>query len=503
MDTPIFMIIGAVVTAVIIILLLVSRYRIASPDKALIISGTGLGSKNVYTDPNTNNKMKIVSGGGSFVLPVIQSARTLSLLSSKLRVTTPDVYTKEGVPVTADGTVIIKIGSTTEDIATAAEQYLGKATEELENEAREVLEGHLRSILGSLTVEEIYQNRDRFSQDVQKVASVDLAKMGLTIVSFTLKEVTDKNGYLDSLGQGRIAEVRRDADIKTANADKETRIKRALAEQQSKEAELQRQTETAEAEKDKSLRIAEYMREENIAKAQAESAYELEKAQLEKKVVTEKGNTQIIEREKQIELQEKETIRIEREYDASVRKKAEAERYAIEQESEANKSKAIAESEARAKEIELNGKAKAESIREIGNAEAESKTALAKALKEYGQEAIATLMIEAYPEMIRAASEPLSNIDKITVVDSGDGKGASSLTHTALNTLASSQEAFKDAVGLDLTGMIESLAGTKNVGGQVRDLNNTLKEAATSMPVSAPTDTLENNENDVKDTENA
>ena len=170
---------------------------------------------------------------------------------------------------------------------------------------------------------------------------------------------------------------------------------------------------------------------------------------------------------------------------ASVRKKAEAERYAVEQESEASKSKAIAESEARAKEIELNGKAKADSIREIGKAEAESKTALAQALKEYGQEAIATLMIEAYPEMIRAVSEPLGNIDKITVVDSGNGKGASSLTNTALNTLTSSQEAFKDAVGLDLASLIESYAGTKNVGGQVRELNSTLKDLGNRESVSS------------------
>lgn len=488
METTLFGIIGIVVIALFIIILLVSRYRIASPDIALIISGTALGNKNVYTDPSTNNKMKIVSGGGSFVLPVIQSAKTLSLLSSKLKVSTPDVYTKEGVPVTADGTVIIKVGSTTEDIATAAEHYLGKENEDLENEAREVLEGHLRSILGALTVEEIYKNRDRFNQNVQEVASVDLAKMGLTIISFTLKEVTDKNGYLDSLGQGRIAEVRRDADIKTAQADKETRIQRALAEQQSKKEELQRQTETAEAEKEKSLRVAEYKRQENVATAQSESAYELEKAKLNKQVIIEQGNAQIVEREKQIELQEKETIKKEREYDASVRKKADAERYAIEQASEANKAKAIAESEARAKEIELNGKAEAESIRQIGQAEAESKTALAEALKQYGKEAIATMMIEAYPEMIRAASEPLSNIDKITVVDSGNGQGASSLTNTALNTLATSQEAFSDAIGLDLTDLIKSYAGTRNVGGQVQELNDTIKNLTDNVPAPSEND---------------
>lgn len=476
MNTALFGTVGAVVIAVILLLALVSRYRTASPAEALIVSGTALGDKNVYIDPNTGNKMKIVSGGGTFVWPIIQSVHKLSLLSSKLDVRTPEVYTEEGVPIAVDGTVIIKIGSTSEDIATAAEQYLGKTTEQLENEAREVLEGHLRSILGRMTVEEIYKNRDKFNQNVQDEASGDLAKMGLVILSFTVKEVTDKNGYLDALGQGRIAEVKRDADIKTANADKETRIERALAEQQSQEAELQRQTEIAEAEKEKSLRISEYGKEQNIAKAEAESAYELKKAELKKKVIIEEGNAQIIEREKQIELQEKETIKKEREFDATVRKKADAERYSVEQRAEADKNKAIAESEARAKEIELNGTAQAESIRLIGKAEADSKTAWAEALKQYGDEAIATLLIEAYPAIVRAAAEPLGNIDKITVVDSGDGNGASAITKTALNTLTASQEAFKDATGLDINNLISSFAGTKNVGRQINNLNDTFSQ---------------------------
>ncbi|MER2146016.1 MAG: flotillin family protein, partial [Leuconostoc mesenteroides] len=187
MDSTLFGTVGAVVIAVVLLVALVSRYRTASPAEALIISGTALGSKNVYVDPNTGNKMKIVSGGGTFVWPIIQSVHKLSLLSSKLDVRTPEVYTEEGVPVAVDGTVIIKIGSTSEDIATAAEQYLGKSTEQLESEAKEVLEGHLRSILGRMTVEDIYQNRDKFNQNVQDEASGDLAKMGLVILSFTVK----------------------------------------------------------------------------------------------------------------------------------------------------------------------------------------------------------------------------------------------------------------------------------------------------------------------------
>src|SRR5690625_2440545 len=204
----------------------VSKYRTAGPDEALIITGSYLGGKNVNID-ESGNKNKIIRGWGTFVVPCIQQAEPLSLVSSKLEVTTPEVYTEQGVPVMADGTAIIKIGGSISEIATAAEQFLGKSKEDREIEAKEVLEGHLRSILGSMTVEEIYKNRDKFSQEVQRVASQDLAKMGLIIVSFTIKDVRDKNGYLDSLGKPRIAQVKRDADIAMAEADKETRIKEA------------------------------------------------------------------------------------------------------------------------------------------------------------------------------------------------------------------------------------------------------------------------------------
>lgn len=206
-----------------IVAVYIAKYRTAGPDEALIVTGSYLGSKNVHTD-DAGNRIKIIRGGGAFVFPVFQQAKPLSLLSSKLDVTTPEVYTEQGVPVMADGTAIIKIGGSISEIATAAEQFLGKEKHERESEAREVLEGHLRSILGSMTVEEIYKNRDKFSQEVQRVASQDLAKMGLVIVSFTIKDVRDKNGYLDSLGKPRIAQVKRDADIATAEADKETRI---------------------------------------------------------------------------------------------------------------------------------------------------------------------------------------------------------------------------------------------------------------------------------------
>src|SRR6185312_14215925 len=189
---------------------------------------------------------------------VFQQAEPLSLLSSKLEVSTPEVYTEQGVPVMADGVSIIKIGGSISEIATAAEQFLGKAKEDRETEAREVLEGHLRSILGSMTVEEIYKNREKFSQEVQRVASQDLAKMGLIIVSFTIKDVRDKNGYLDSLGRPRIAQVKRDADIATAEAEKEIlRRERQYDSEVKKKADADRYAIEQNAAASKSREIAE------------------------------------------------------------------------------------------------------------------------------------------------------------------------------------------------------------------------------------------------------
>lgn len=356
----------AIAIAVLIILMLlivfVAKYQTAKPDEALIISGSYLGSKNVHAD-ESNNKIKIVRGGGAFVLPVFQRSNRISLLSSKLDVSTPEVYTEQGVPVMCDGTSIIKIGSSVEEIATAAEQFLGKTREELENEAREVLEGHLRSILGSMTVEEIYQNRDKFSQSVQEVASVDLAKMGLIIVSFTIKEVRDKNGYLDSLGKPRIAQVKRDADIAEAEALKETRIKKAEAEKDSQAAELQRQTEIAESIKEKELKLASYKQEQDIAKAKADQAYNLESARAQQHVVEQEMEVKVIERQKQIELEEKEIIRREKQYDSEVKKKADADRYAKEQEAQAQKVKEVTEAEAEQFRVEALAQAEANKTR--------------------------------------------------------------------------------------------------------------------------------------------
>ncbi|GHH97597.1 flotillin family protein [Neobacillus kokaensis] len=479
----------------------VTKYRTAGPDEALIVTGSYLGSKNVHVD-ESGNKIKIIRGGGSFILPVFQQAQPLSLLSSKLEVTTPEVYTEQGVPVMADGVAIIKIGGSISEIATAAEQFLGKPKDDRENEAKEVLEGHLRSILGSMTVEEIYKNRDKFSQEVQRVASQDLAKMGLVIVSFTIKDVRDKNGYLDALGKPRIAQVKRDADIATAEAEKETRIKKAEAAKEAKRSELERATEIAEAEKINQLKIAEFRREQDIAKARADMAYDLESAKAKQDVTEQEMQVKIIERQKQIELEEKEILRRERQYDSEVKKKADADRYSVEQSAAAEKAKQMAEAEANkyrieamakaeAERVRIDGLAKAEAqkaqglseaevIRMKGLAEAEAKEKIAEAFEQFGQAAILDMVVKMLPEYAKQVAAPLSNIDKITVVDTGGGSGenggAGKITSYATNLMASLQESLKASSGIDVKELIENYSGKGNVKRSIEELTGEIKK---------------------------
>ncbi|WP_163182977.1 flotillin family protein [Neobacillus sedimentimangrovi] len=499
----VWIIIGIVVLLLIALIgVFITKYRTAGPDEALIVTGSFLGSKNVHVD-ESGNKIKIIRGGGTFILPVFQQAEPLSLLSSKLEVTTPEVYTEQGVPVMADGVAIIKIGGSISEIATAAEQFLGKAKEERENEAREVLEGHLRSILGSMTVEEIYKNRDKFSQEVQRVASQDLAKMGLVIVSFTIKDVRDKNGYLEALGKPRIAQVKRDADIATAEAEKETRIKKAEADKEAKRSELERATEIAEAEKINQLKIAEFRREQDIAKARADMAYDLESAKAKQEVTEQEMQIKIIERQKQIELEEKEILRRERQYDSEVKKKADADRYAVEQAAAAEKAKQIAEAEANKYRIEAMAKAEAERVRidglakaeaqkaqglteaEIirmkGLAEAEAKQKIAEAFEQFGQAAILDMIIKMLPEYAKQVASPLSNIDKITVVDtgsSGENGGANKITSYATNLMTTLQESLKASSGIDVKELIENYSGKGNVKQSIEELTDQIKKNA-------------------------
>lgn len=370
------------------------------------------------------------------------------------------MYTEQGVPVEADGVAIIKIGGSVEDISTAAEQFLGKGNREIQEEAREVLEGHLRAILGTLTVEEIYKNRDKFAQEVQMVAAKDLKKMGLVIVSFTIKDLRDKNGYLAALGVPQIEAVKRNAIISKAEAEKEARIKQAEAEQIARQAELLKETNIAEAEMNKELKIAEFKLQQDRARAEADMAYDLQKARTAQEVIREEMQIEIVRKQKQIELEEKEIVRREKQYDAEVKKKADADRYAVEQAAEAEKNRKIREAEAE----KARGMAEAEVIRLKGIAEAEAKEKLAEAFEKFGQAAILDVIVKMLPELAEKIAAPMSSVDKITIIDSSgaSGDGAVKVSNYVTKLMSQLPETLKDVTGFDLNEALRSFADQDN-----------------------------------------
>jgi len=482
---PDYLIIPIIVVGVIVVLGLAfwARYKTVGPDEAMIVTGSFLGSSNVMAD-DVGKRIKIVRGGGAFILPIFQRAEFLSLLSHKLDVSTPEVYTEQGVPVLADGVAIIKIGGTVEDVATAAEQFMGKPIESLKSEAQEVLEGHLRAILGSMTVEEVYRNRDKFAQEVQGVAARDLKKMGLSIVSFTIKDVRDKHGYLEALGKPRIAAVKRDADIAEAQAVRDSRIQKARAEEEGQKAELLRDTNIAEAGKEKELKIASFKKEQDTAKAEADQAYAVHEARAKQSVVEEQMRVELVRKEREIDLEAKEILRREKQYDAEVKKKADADRYAVEQAAEADKAKQLrqadalqyrieAEARANAEQRRLEGlaiadaerakgTAEAEVIRLRGLAEAEAKEKLAQAFEKFGEAAVLDIVVKMLPELAGKVAEPIKGIDKLTVVDTGHGEGAARVSNYVTSLMATAPEMLKSVSGLDLNRLIQGLTGRKD-----------------------------------------
>src|SRR5512133_2544761 len=274
------LIIAAVVAFVFVLFMFLgiwaSRYTKVGPNQVLVISGR----KHRIVDPDGTARdvgFRIVKGGGVFVWPVFEKVDILSLELLTIDVQTPEVYTSKGVPVRVDGVAQIKVKGDDVSISTAAEQFLSKTNDEIKNVATQTMEGHLRAILGTMTVEDIYQNRDAFASKVQEVAAGDMANMGLGIVSFTIRDIRDKQGYLDALGKPRIAQVKRDAQIAQAEADRDATIKSSKAIQVGQEAKFAADTKIAEAEHNYKSNLTQYQAALNQKKAESDLAYDLQK----------------------------------------------------------------------------------------------------------------------------------------------------------------------------------------------------------------------------------
>ena len=451
-----------------LVLAVAKRYKKVGPNFAMVISGRKHRLK--LADGRSDvSGYRIRQGGGAFVFPLLERVDVLSLEVMTLDITTPEVYTKPGVPIVVDGVAQVKIRGDETSIRTAAEQFLGKTVEQIKQIALQTVEGHLRAIIGTLSVEEIYRNRDQFASSVQEVAVSDMANMGLQIVSFTLKDIRDSHGYLEALGRPRTAEVKRDAIIAQAEADRDATIKSAQARQAGEIAKFQAETLIAESQRDFQSKKAEYDAAVNLKRAEADLAYDIQKNKTSQALKKEEVQIAIIEKEQQIVVQEREIQRRERELDATIRRQADAERYRVETEAAAERARfeLVAKGEAEAARqkgtaqadvIKATGASEAEIIALKGAAEADAMKKKADSWKEYNQAAVLQLLFTALPEIARAVTEPLSKTDRITLVSTGgDGTGASKLTGDVAKIMAELPAIVESLSGVDLHKLVEAV----------------------------------------------
>ncbi|XP_053851134.1 flotillin-2 isoform X2 [Vidua macroura] len=358
-----------------------------------------------------------------------------------------NVETSEGVPLYVTGVAQVKIMTEKELLAVACEQFLGKSVQDVKNVVLQTLEGHLRSILGTLTVEQIYQDRDQFAKLVREVAAPDVGRMGIEILSFTIKDVYDKVDYLSSLGKTQIAAVQRDADIGVAEAERDAGIREAQCKKEMLDVKFMADTKIADSKRSFELQKAAFTEEVNMKTAEAQLAYELQSAREQQKIRQEEIEIEVVERKKQIEVEEKEVVRMEKELMATVKQPAEAEAYRIQQIAEGEKVKQILLAQAEAEKIRKIGEAEAFVIEAVGMAEAEGLKLKAEALQKYGEAAQLSLVLDALPEIAAKVSAPLSKVDEIVILNGEKGSTMSDVNRL----LAEIPTSVRAITGVDLT----------------------------------------------------
>jgi len=454
----IFFIAGLMGLAIIFLMAMLARlYRKAGPHEALVVYGF--------------RGTRIIKGRGSVIFPMVENCRLLSLELMSFDVAPQqDLYTKQGVAVTVEAVAQIKVRSDPESIQTAAEQFLTKTPQEREGLIRLVMEGHLRGIIGQLTVEEIVKQPEMVGDRMRSTCADDMSKMGLEVISFTIKEVRDKNEYISNMGRPDVARIKRDADVAAAEAERDTAIKRAEAmraaavakAQADKErvlAETLSQAAQAEAQRDLQVKQANFLETVLKQKASADKAYEIQTNIMQQQVIAEQVKVEQVQKTGQIAVQDAEIQRRERELVATVLKQAEIERRKIETLAEAQKQKLIFEADGQAASTRATGEAEAEIIFKKGEAEAKAMNVKAEAYQEYNQAAVIDKLISNMPEIVKALASPLANVDKITIVSTGNGNaaGMNKITGDLAAMAAQIPALFETLSGMQLSDLLSKV----------------------------------------------
>ncbi|XP_052220505.1 flotillin-2-like isoform X2 [Dreissena polymorpha] len=399
---------------------------------------------------------KFIVGGWGWSWWLVTDVQRISLEVMTLNPVCESVETSEGVPVTVTGVAQVKIMRQPDILKTACEQFLGKSVDHIERVILQTLEGHLRAILGTLSVEAIYQDRDQFAQLVREVASPDVGKMGIEILSFTIKDIFDNVQYLSSLGRAQTANVKRDADIGVAEANRDAGIREAECEKLRMDAKYTADAKVADSKRQYEMQKAAFDMEVNARKAESQLAYELQSAKERQKIRAEEIEIEVVERRKLIDIEEKEILRKEKELIATVKRPAEAQAYKVETIAEGQRTQTVEVARADAEKIRLIGAAEATSIEAVGKAEAERMRLKASAYKQYGDAAMLSLVLETLPKIAAEVSAPLARTDEIVLV--GDDRTTSEVSRL----LSQLPPAVQALTGVDLSKVLTKIPGAQS-----------------------------------------
>ena len=446
-----------IVVLVLLILVLLCWKRVPA-DKAMVITGL---------------KKRVLVGRGGVQVPFLETSCSISLESVSMTTDITEAPSKQGIFVDIAGTAVVKVDNKPDMILLAVEQFCNgnteRTTQNIRNVVEQILEGKLRGIVSTLTVEQINEDRVAFENSIEDSITSELKAMGLRLMSYTVLKIATQGGYLENRAIPQIAQSKADADIASAERKRDTEVKTAEAIREGEKAKLSAQAEIAQSQRDKTIRTEQYRAEQDKAKADADVAYKLQEIENNKMVA-----------DRQAELAQKEANVVEERLVASVKKPADAEKYKTEVEAEANKVKAIKEAEARAEAMKLEalakaearrveaqaeadairarGEAEAEATKAKGIADAESKDRLAEAMKKYGEAAVVEMVIQRLPEIMGAVSKPMEQIDRITVIDNGGSQGASKVAKTVSDVAANGFTVLKDLTGVDIAQMMKNFA---------------------------------------------
>ncbi|XP_071547238.1 flotillin-2 [Panulirus ornatus] len=414
------------------------------PNEALVVSGGCCGA----------TSKKTIVGGWAWAWWFVTDVQRLSLEVITLNPRCENVETSLGVQVTVTGVAQVKVMKEDKVLKIASEQFLGMSPDEIKGTILMTLEGHLRAILATLTVEEVYQDRDQFAQLVREVAGMDVGRMGIEILSFTIKDVYDRVEYLSSLGKSQTAAVKRDADIGVAQANRDAGIKEAECEKTAMDVKYNTDTKIEDNARQFKLQKAQFDQEINTAKAEAQLAYELQAAKTRQKIRNEEIAIEVVERRKQIEVEEQEIKRKEKELMATVRLPAEAESYRVETIAQGRRTQTVEAARAEAERIRRIGEAEAYSVEAVGKAEAESMKLKAIAYKQYGEAAIMSMVLDSLPQIAAEIAAPLAKTDEIVMVGGGD-----TMSNAITKMCGELPPAVHALTGVDLTKVLGKVPG--------------------------------------------